>query len=91
MDFNTDNYVFFVLADEHGRNASFGFRAVYTDVEGNLHKLESHQIDRQTGEKIVRKYRFQKGHKTLRIHKAQKEELEFLRNHPNCQNSPPGS
>jgi len=89
--FNTDDYTFFVLDDAFKNNASFGFRAAYTDRQGDFHKLTTHQLDKSTGEKMIRKFTIQKGHKTLRVHNSRTEELEFLRNHPNCKGSPNGA
>lgn len=89
-NFNTSDYVFFVLDEAHGRNASFGFRAAYTDKQGNFQKLETPRVNEKTGEKEIRKITIQKGHKTLRVHKSQEKELVFFRNHPNCKGSPNG-
>lgn len=91
MDFNAENYVFFILDKAHRNNARFGFRAEYYDREGEYHSIRLDKVNKDTGEKLIKKYSIQKGHGSLRINKNRSEEIEFLRNHPRCAGSPNGT
>lgn len=89
-EFSSEEYVFFIIDKSKLNKASFGFRADYTDKTGEQQKILLDKIDKNTGEKMVKKYTIQKGLGSLRINKRNKSEIDFLRNHPNCKNSPNG-
>lgn len=86
--YNTDKFVYFVSKRQYG--APYGFTS-YTDENGELRMIA--QKKDKNGDIIPRRFNFGRRDRTMRIPKNQKDILgnsvvEFLRNHPECKNSP---
>lgn len=90
--FNPNDYVHFVYLTP--KNASYGF-STYQTLEGDV-KFISYGKDPKTGEPIKYFFTFSKKDRVIRVHKNKKDifgnsVVEFLRNSPECKNSPNGT
>lgn len=78
-------YVEFALIDPS--ISGYGFSS-YMDVDGDVRFIE--KFKNQYGASIKKNYEFNQSKRILRIPAKQVEEIEFLRNHPECEGSPNG-
>lgn len=88
--FNPDDYIYFALLGERSKVSSYGFTG-YTDVNGD-YKFISKGKDKD-GNDIPKKYKFNAKFRKIRIPNRPgryQEEIDFLRNHPECVGSPNG-
>ena len=77
---NPDNFVHFVLISPKKRAFSF---VGYTDQDGEYKTIPT-GIKYPDGTDKHRRFRFTNALRKIRIPKHEKETIEFLRNHPNC-------
>lgn len=83
--FKPNKYVYFTLLSDFINRASNGFILRYTDEStGNEFLYEGERGN-------PKRYSFNKTIRTLRIPAANKELVEAIRNHPECQDSPNGT
>lgn len=90
-DFN--NYVYFVL--QRNSNASYSFTGYTHPETGQVIAIYKGRRDKD-GREVPHRFKFDKAHRSMRIHKNEKDSngnsvVEFLRDFPECANSPNGS
>jgi hypothetical protein len=81
---DTTKFTYFVLLNNHA--AGFSFLAQYYDKNGDNHEIVN-SID-QFGNKTYRRFKWTGQNRAIRIPNKQEKEIEFLRNHPLCEDSP---
>ena len=84
-----DDYVYFVLVKNS--NASYGFTGYQDLVSGQIKTINFGKKDHR-GVAIPHKFRFDKAHRTIRVHKNQIDMdgnniADFLRDFPECEGS----
>lgn len=80
IDFNPNEFIYFVLLPDFINRASNGFILDYQDVkEGD--------VTYKDRKGYPARYKFTKSQRMIRIPAFKKEEIEAIRNHPQCQGS----
>ena len=82
---NAQNYVAFVMLKRNRSAYSF---CEYMDKESGEVKSIKNHIDPKTGLPVPRRFKWTSNQPVLKIPKAQKDVIEFLRNSPECYKSP---
>lgn len=84
LDFDPNDFVYFVLLSEFINRASTGIVLAYYDAQSG----QNVSVNDNRGYTV--KYKFTPSHRMVRIPSKRKEEVDAMRNHPDCYGSPNG-
>lgn len=90
---NANDFVYFVL--ERNSNPNYSFTGYTNQEDGVLKYIYKGRKDRNTGDNIPHRFKFDRAHRTIRVRKNEKDIngtniAEFLRNFPECKDSDNG-
>ena len=87
-DFNPEDFVYFVLESGFINRASNSFVLDYFDSNiGDQFTL----TERKSGQEMVKRFKFDRAHRNIRIPKRNETLLDAIRNHPLCAGSRNGT
>lgn len=84
IEVNPDHFVFFSLRPEFVNRASNSFVLNYYDYESGR------PVDIKDNRGNTKRYKFSRSHRMIRIPKSNTVEIDAIKNHPQCEDSPNG-